>query len=61
MQIIFNYIQEWYTSGPNIVNMIKKELKELLIKDGVRNFAEIIGKNSDLNLINLTISLSHPI
>ena len=42
-----NYIQ-LYTGmvfrGPNIVNMIKKELKELLIKDGVRNFAEIIGK-----------------
>ena len=30
--------------GPNIVNMIKKELKELLIKDGVKNFKEIIGK-----------------
>ena len=30
--------------GPNIVNMIKKELKELLIKDGVNNFREIIGK-----------------
>lgn len=30
--------------GPNIVNMIKKELKELLIKDGVKNFTEIIGK-----------------
>ena len=30
--------------GPNIVNMIKKELKELLIVDGVKNFAEIIGK-----------------
>ena len=30
--------------GPNIVNMIKKELKELLIEDGVKNFAEIIGK-----------------
>ena len=42
-----NYVQ-LYTGmvfrGPNIVNMIKKELKELLIKDGVRNFAEIIGK-----------------
>ena len=42
-----NYIQ-LYTGmvfrGPNIVNIIKKELKELLIKDGVRNFAEIIGK-----------------
>ena len=30
--------------GPNIVNMIKKELKELLIKDGVNNFSEIVGK-----------------
>ena len=30
--------------GPNIVNIIKKELKELLIKDGVKNFEEIIGK-----------------
>ena len=31
--------------GPNIVNMIKKELKELLSKDGVKNFSEIIGKS----------------
>jgi len=42
-----NYIQ-LYTGmvfkGPNIVNMIKKELKELLLKDGVKNFSEIIGK-----------------
>jgi len=42
-----NYVQ-LYTGmvfrGPNIVNMIKKELKELLIVDGVKNFAEIIGK-----------------
>ena len=42
-----DYIQ-LYTSmvyrGPNIVNMIKKELKELLLKDGVKNFSEIIGK-----------------
>ncbi len=30
--------------GPNIVNLIKKELKELLIRDGVENFSEIIGK-----------------
>ena len=30
--------------GPNIVNMIKKELKELLLKEGVKNFTEIIGK-----------------
>ena len=32
--------------GPNIVNMIKKELKELLLKDGVKNFNEIIGKKT---------------
>ena len=41
-----NYVQ-LYTGmvfrGPNVVNMIKKELKELLIVDGVKNFAEIIG------------------
>jgi dihydroorotate dehydrogenase len=30
--------------GPNVVNMIKKELKELLKVEGVKNFAEIIGK-----------------
>ena len=43
-----NYVQ-LYTGmvfrGPNIVNLIKKELKELLLKDGVKNFSEIIGKN----------------
>ena len=43
-----NYIQ-LYTGmvfrGPNIVHMIKKELSELLIKDGVKNYREIIGKN----------------
>ena len=42
-----NYVQ-LYTGmvfkGPNIVNLIKKELKELLIKDGVGNFNEIVGK-----------------
>tara|TARA_B110001450_G_scaffold68426_1_gene64659 strand:- start:777 stop:1826 length:1050 start_codon:yes stop_codon:yes gene_type:complete len=42
-----NYIQ-LYTGmvfqGPNIVVNIKKELKELLINDGVTNFKEIIGK-----------------
>jgi len=42
-----NYVQ-LYTGmvfrGPNVVNMIKKELKELLVVDGVKNFAEIIGK-----------------
>ena len=42
-----NYVQ-LYTGmvfrGQNIVNMIKKELKELLIKDGVKNFTEIVGK-----------------
>ena len=43
-----NYIQ-LYTGmvyrGPNIINLIKKELKELLLRDGVKNFSEIIGKN----------------
>jgi dihydroorotate dehydrogenase len=30
--------------GPNIVGKIKKELKEILIADGKKNFREIIGK-----------------
>ena len=42
-----NYVQ-LYTGmvfrGPNIVNLIKKELGELLLRDGVKNFSEIIGK-----------------
>tara|TARA_E500000178_G_scaffold325757_1_gene353374 strand:+ start:1 stop:1044 length:1044 start_codon:yes stop_codon:yes gene_type:complete len=42
-----NYVQ-LYTGmvfrGPGIVNMIKKELEELLLKDGVKNYSEIIGK-----------------
>ncbi len=42
-----NFIQ-LYTGmvfrGPNIVNMIKKELNELLSKDGVKKFDEIVGK-----------------
>ena len=42
-----NFIQ-LYTGmvfrGPNIVNLIKKELNELLSKDGVKNFDEIVGK-----------------
>jgi dihydroorotate dehydrogenase len=33
--------------GPNIVVKIKKELKELLINDGVTNFREIIGKKNN--------------
>ncbi|MDB4846173.1 quinone-dependent dihydroorotate dehydrogenase [Candidatus Pelagibacter sp.] len=33
--------------GPNIVGKIKKELKELLISDGVSNFREIIGKKNN--------------
>ena len=45
-----NYVQ-LYTGmvfqGPSIVEKIKKELKELLVRDGVKNFQEIIGnKNS---------------
>ena len=51
-----NYVQ-LYTGmvfrGPNIVNMIKKELKELLIKDGVKNFTEIIGKKQQLKSYKL--------
>ena len=42
-----NYVQ-LYTGmvfrGPNIVNLIKKELKELLLVDGVKNYSEIVGK-----------------
>ena len=30
--------------GPNIVNMIKNDLSEILIKEGVKNFTEIVGK-----------------
>ena len=30
--------------GPNIVGLIKKELKEILLKDGIKNFNEIVGK-----------------
>ena len=45
-----NYVQ-LYTGmvyrGPNIVSMIKKELRELLLKDGVKNFNEIIGKKTN--------------
>ena len=45
-----NYVQ-LYTGmvyrGPNIVSMIKKELRELLLKDGVKNFSEIIGKKTN--------------
>jgi dihydroorotate dehydrogenase len=33
--------------GPNIVVKIKKELRELLINDGVKNFREIIGKSDN--------------
>ena len=40
---MFSFTLVWYR-GPNIVNMIKKELKELLLKDGVKNYSEIIGK-----------------
>jgi len=27
--------------------MIKKELRELLLKDGVKNFSEIVGKKTN--------------
>ena len=32
--------------GPNIVNSIKNDLSELLLKDGVKNFKEIIGNKN---------------
>ena len=45
-----NFIQ-LYTGmvyqGPNIVAKIKKELKELLINEDVRNFQDIIGKKEN--------------
>ena len=45
-----NYIQ-LYTGivyqGPNIVAKIKKELKELLINKGVKNFEKIIGQKKN--------------
>ena len=44
-----NYVQ-LYTGmvyrGPNIVSIIKKELKELLMRDGVKNFSEIVGNKT---------------
>ncbi|MDC1496690.1 quinone-dependent dihydroorotate dehydrogenase [Pelagibacteraceae bacterium] len=32
--------------GPNIVGIIKKDLKDLLLRDGVKNFNEIIGNKT---------------
>ena len=32
--------------GPNVASIIKKDLKELLIRDGVKNFTEIIGNKT---------------
>jgi dihydroorotate dehydrogenase len=32
--------------GPNIVNTIKNDLGELLLKDGVKNFKEIVGNKN---------------
>ena len=44
-----NYVQ-LYTGmvfqGPNIASIIKKDLKELLIRDGVKNFTEIVGNKT---------------
>ena len=34
--------------GPNIVNLIKNDLSELLLKDGVKNFTEIIGNKTKI-------------
>ena len=33
--------------GPNIVNIIKNDLSELLLKDGVKNFTEIVGNKTN--------------
>ena len=48
-----NYVQ-LYTGmvyrGPNIVSLIKKELRELLLKDGVKNFSEIVGKKTNTEM-----------
>ena len=45
-----NYLQ-LYTGmvfqGPNIISKIKKELKELLIKEGVKNFSAVVGKKKN--------------
>ena len=45
-----NYVQ-LYTGmvfrGPNIVRMNKKELRGLLLKDGVKNFNEIVGNQTN--------------
>jgi len=32
--------------GPNIVGIIKKDLKDLLLRDGVKNFNEIVGNKT---------------
>ena len=32
--------------GPNIAGIIKKDLKKLLIRDGVKNFTEIVGNKT---------------
>ena len=32
--------------GPNIVNIIKNDLSEILLKEGVKNFTEIVGNKS---------------
>ena len=34
--------------GPNIVNIIKNDLRKILIQEGVRNFTEIVGNKSKL-------------
>ena len=32
--------------GPNVAGIIKKDLKDLLLRDGVKNFTEIIGNKT---------------
>jgi dihydroorotate dehydrogenase len=33
--------------GPNIVNTIKNDLGEILLKEGVKNFTEIVGNKTN--------------
>ena len=33
-------------NGPNIAGIIKKELKELFIRDGIKNYTEIVGNKT---------------
>ena len=61
MQISFNFIPEWFSKVLSIARIIKKDLKELLIRDGVKNYSEIVGNRIHIIiLINLTLSRISP-